>query len=152
MNVIKNFSLILVFLLANTSLVFSQEVKVVDISKTTKEPTIMVGVPEGSPKIVPDVKPEFRGGERELNLYVSKNLKYPKEAINNNIQGLLVVQITIAKDGTAKFDQFVRKLGYGCEEEVQRLIRQMPKWKPALLMGKPVDSDYMMRVSFKLTD
>jgi len=137
----------------NTSLLFSQEVKVANskIETPNNEPTIIYTAPsEGNYKIKPDTEPLFPGGPVAMNKFVSKNLKYPKEAVNHNAQGLLIARLTITKDGTAKFEEFIRKLGYGCEEEVLRIIRKMPKWTPALLRGQPVESDYVMTVNFRL--
>jgi protein TonB len=155
-NIIKKLNYTLLFGIMNTSLLFSQKVKVVDISPPAtqkNEPTIMIGAPgEGVVKTKPDIQPEFKGGPAALSTFVSKNLKYPKEAVDHNIQGLLLVKLSIGKDGVAKFDEFIRKLGYGCEEEALRIISKMPKWNPALLAGKPIDSEYILRVTFKLSD
>jgi len=154
--IINKTILIAAFTMITTALVFSQEVKVTDISKVNSlnnEPTIMIASPkEGNLTITPEILPEFKGDSAALKLFISKNLKYPKEAINNNIQGLLIVQLNIAKDGTATFDKFIRKLGFGCDEEAQRLIKKLPKWNSALSNGKPVDYPYNMMITFKLTD
>lgn len=156
MNTVLRLICTLAFISINTVLVFAQKVKTVDISKrgTEKtEPTITVSAPiNGVPRITPDVKPEFQGGQAALNLFIAKNLKYPKMAVENDIQGVLVVELAIAKDGTARFDKFIRQLGYGCEDEAKRLIKKMPKWNPAMLNSKPIDFNYTMRLTFKLSD
>lgn len=153
MTIIKKINFAAVMILT-TSLIFAQ--KVVDVPKADMqngEPTIMFTPPsEGIQKFIPEIQPEFKGGQAEMNVFISRNLKYPKNAVKNNVQGLLVVQLDIAKDDTARFGKFIKTLGYGCEEEVKRLISKMPKWKPAVLHGKPADSDYIMRVTFKLTE
>lgn len=138
-------------IILKSSLVFAQKVPEADVRNS--EPAIRYTSPsEGIQKSNPEVQPEFKGGQAEMNAFISRNLKYPKEAVKNNIQGLLVVQLDIAKDGTARFGKFIRALGYGCDEEVKRLIGKMPKWNPALLHGKPAESEYLMRVTFKLTE
>lgn len=141
-------------LLFNLPLVFSQEVKVVDLTTSqTNDPKITVSAPKtGVSEITPDVKPDFQGGQLALNLFIANNLKYPKQAIENNIQGVLVVRLKVAKDGTASFNEFIRQLGYGCEEETKRLIKKMPKWNPAMLNGKPIDYNYTLKLTFKLAD
>ena len=138
-------------IILNSSLVFAQKVTKTEVRDG--EPVIMYTSPsEGIQKSNPEVQPEFKGGQAEMSAFISRNLKYPKEAVKNNIQGLLVVQLDIAKDGTARFGKFIRALGYGCDEEVKRLIGKMPKWNPALVNGKPAESEYIMRVSFKLAE
>ena len=153
---IAKISTLISALLFNLSLVFSQEVKVVEVTKSIAEnndPKITVSPPKnGVSEITPDVKPDFQGGQLALNLFIAKNLKYPKQAIENNVQGVLVVRLKVAKDGTASFNEFIRQLGYGCEEEVRRLIKTMPKWNPAMLNGKPIDFNYTMKVTFKLAE
>lgn len=96
--------------------------------------------------------PIYPGGQKAMNIFVSSNLRYPKDAVSHNVQGLLLARLTIKKDGTAKLEEFIRKLGYGCEEEVERIIKKMPKWTPALSKTKPVDSEYIMKVNFKLSN
>jgi protein TonB len=155
-NALKKSSCTLTIILINTVLVFAQKVKTVDISKpgTEKiEPTITISAPvNAAPHVTPDVRPDFKGGQAALNLFISKNLQYPKMAVESEIQGVLVVELAIAKDGTARFEKFVRQLGYGCEDEAKRLIKKMPKWNPATLNGKPIDFNYTMRLTFKLSD
>lgn len=59
-----------------------------------------------------------------------------------------MVQAHHKKDGTAKLEEFIRKLGYGCQEEVERIIKKMPKWSPVLSQSMPVDSEYIMKSQF----
>lgn len=143
-------------LLFNLSLVFSQEAKVVDVTKRNSEndnPKVTVSPPEsGIPAIIPDVRADFRGGQLALNQFVAKNLKYPKQAIENDVQGILVARLKVAKDGTVTFDEFIKQLGYGCEDEAKRLIKTMPKWNPAILKGNPIDSNYILKLTFKFAD
>ena len=106
----------------------------------------------GVPEIMPDVKADFQGGQLALNNFIAKNLKYPKQAIENGVQGVLVVRLKVAKDGTVIFDEFIKQLGYGCEAEAKRLIKTMPKWNPAMLKGKPIDSNYTIKLAFKFVD
>ncbi len=152
---LKKLIFIVGFASVNTSVLFSQNLKVTSsgTDTLTKEPTIIYTDPGGSNyRIKPDVEPVFPGGQKEMNIFVAKNLKYPEDAVNHNIQGLMLARLTIKKDGTAKFEEFIRKLGYGCNEEVQRIIKKMPKWTPALSGNKPVDSEYIMKINFRLSN
>ncbi|MCS4224630.1 energy transducer TonB [Sphingobacterium sp. BIGb0165] len=153
---IVKLSTLVTALLFNLSWVFSQEAKVVDVNKSTVENNdliLTVSPPKsGVPEIMPDVKADFQGGKLALNQFIAKNLKYPKQAIENGIQGVLVVGLKVTKDGTATFDKFIKQLGYGCEAEAKRLIKTMPKWNPAMLKGKPIDSNYTIMFAFKFVD
>lgn len=136
---IVKLSTLITALLFNLSLVFSQEAKVVDVKSTVENNNLKLTVSppkNGVPEIIPDVKADFQGGQLALNNFIAKNLKYPKQAIENGVQGVLVVRLKVAKDGTVIFDEFIKQLGYGCEAEAKRLIKTMPKWNPAMLKVK----------------
>lgn len=152
---IVKLSTLITALLFNLSLVFSQEAKVIDVKSTVENNNLKLTVSppkNGVPEIIPDVKADFQGGQLALNNFIAKNLKYPKQAIENGVQGVLVVRLKVAKDGTVIFDEFIKQLGYGCEAEAKRLIKTMPKWNPAMLKGKPIDSNYTIKLTFKFID
>lgn len=152
---IVKLSTLITALLFNLSLVFSQEAKVVDVKSTVENNNLKLTVSppkNGVPENIPDVKADFQGGQLALNNFIAKNLKYPKQAIENGVQGVLVVRLKVAKDGTVIFDEFIKQLGYGCEAEAKRLIKTMPKWNPAMLKGEPIDSNYTIKLTFKFID
>ncbi|MFA9213405.1 MAG: energy transducer TonB [Candidatus Methylacidiphilales bacterium] len=86
----------------------------------------------------PDVMPEFIGGESELYNFVNTNLHLPENAKENNINGKVIVQFIVEKDGSISNIEIVRKLSFGCDEEVIRIINSMPKWKPGRMNDEPV--------------
>ncbi len=94
--------------------------------------------------------PEFPGGEKKMYEYFVKKLRYPEVARDNNIQGKVYVSFVVSKDGSLKDIKILRGIGYGCDEEVIRMILLMPKWKPGTQGGKPVRVRYTLPVSFKL--
>ncbi|SDR04505.1 TonB protein C-terminal [Chryseobacterium soldanellicola] len=156
MYTIKSLSFTITLICISTMGVFAQKVKRVGATKPkteNTEPFITVSAPSnGVAPTSPDVKANFKGGQSALKLFISENLKYPKMALENEVQGVLIVELVIDKDGTPRFHKFVRQLGYGCEEEAKRLIKEMPKWNPALLNGKPIDYNYTLMISFKPTN
>ena len=97
-----------------------------------------------------EIMPEFVGGDIELSKFLSKNILYPKLAKENNIEGRVVVRFVVEKDGTISNTDILRKLGFGCDEEVIRLIKSMPKWVPGKQNGKPVRVYYTLPIVFKL--
>jgi protein TonB len=86
--------------------------------------------------------------------YVYKNVKYPAIARENGIQGRVVVQFVVEKDGRITDAQVVRDIGAGCGEEALRVVNSMnqmsQKWTPGKQRGKPVRVQFTLPVSFKL--
>jgi TonB family protein len=76
---------------------------------------------------------EFPGGVDSLLKFINTHLRYPEGALEKGIGGLVVARIIIEKDGSIGEMEIDQGIGYGCDQEVLRVIRLMPKWKPALL-------------------
>lgn len=68
-------------------------------------------------------KPIYEGGPQAMKEFVAKNLKYPKNALENKIEGVVVVRYSIDKDGKVIKTKVKTGLGYGCDEEAQRVVR-----------------------------
>ena len=96
--------------------------------------------------------PQYPGGEKAMMEYVAKNVKYPQEAKDKEIQGRVFVSFVIEKDGSVNEVKVMRGIGGGCDEEAVRVIIGMSKWKPGKQDGKPVRVSYMMPINFKLSD
>lgn len=95
--------------------------------------------------------PEFPGGQEALFAYLAQNVKYPVVAIENNIQGRVIVQFAVAKDGKIEDAEVVRSGGDpSLDKEALRVIKAMPKWQPGRLRGKPVRVKYTVPVNFRL--
>lgn len=93
--------------------------------------------------------PEFNG---DLYKYLGDNIKYPTVARENGIEGQVVMQFVVGKDG--KIDEnsivIVKKVGWGLEEEAIRVVKSMPKWKPGKQNGNPVYVKCTLPIRFKL--
>ena len=94
--------------------------------------------------------PEFPGGEQAMMDFVGKNVQYPKEAMEKEISGRVLVGFIVEKDGSISETEIVKGIGGGCDEEAVRVVKAMPKWKPGKEKGKPVRVSYMMPFTFKL--
>ncbi len=94
--------------------------------------------------------PDFPGGQKALIKYLSENMEYPEEARKNGIEGKVLSQFMVNEDGTLTDVQIIRRLGYGCDEEVLRLITQMPKWNAGKEDGKAVKVLFKLPVVFML--
>lgn len=105
---------------------------------------------EQIPFIPYEVMPEFPGGMALVPEFLSKNIHYPNKARYKNIQGKVIVRFTVKKDGSLDYFYIVKGIGYGCDEEVIRVIKLMPKWTPGEREGEKVDVYYRLPVSFRL--
>ncbi|MBP6386088.1 MAG: energy transducer TonB [Pseudarcicella sp.] len=81
---------------------------------------------------------------------MSENIKYPKLASRNNIQGKVLSQFIVSKDGSIEDVVILKSLGYGCDEEVLRILSISPKWRPGIYKGKPVRVRYSMPIMLVL--
>ena len=97
-----------------------------------------------------EVMPEFPGGEQAMMDFVGKNVQYPKEAMEKEISGRVLVGFIVEKDGSIADVKVVKGIGGGCDEEAVRVVKAMPKWKPGKDKGKPVRVSYVMPFTFKL--
>lgn len=94
--------------------------------------------------------PEFPGGEKAMMDFVAKNVQYPKEAMEKEISGRVLVGFIVEKDGSISETEIVKGIGGGCDEEAVRVVKAMPKWKPGKQKGKPVRVHFMLPLTFKL--
>ena len=97
-----------------------------------------------------EVMPEFPGGDQAMMDFVATNVKYPKEAMDKEISGRVLVSFIVEKDGSITDAKVVKGIGGGCDEEAVRVVNAMPKWKPGKQKGKPVRVSFMMPFTFKL--
>ena len=92
----------------------------------------------------------FYGGCDKLNQYIAKNIHYPDIAREAAIQGQVIARFLIDEKGMIRDIQIIRGIGGGCDQEVIRIINNMPKWQPAYYNHRPVRSIYDLPVIFKL--
>ena len=101
--------------------------------------------------VVVEKMPEFPGGQQALFKYLSENVKYPVIAQENGIQGRVICQFVINRDGSIVDIEVVRSGGDpSLDKEAVRVIKSMPKWKPGMQRGKTVRVKYTVPVNFKL--
>ena len=94
--------------------------------------------------------PQFPGGEAALMKYLESHINYPPEAAKNNVQGNVVVQFVVKKDGSIGEVKVVRSLEKDLDKEAIRVIKSLPKFTPGRQDGKAVDVWYTLPVKFKL--
>ena len=101
--------------------------------------------------IVVEQMPEYPGGMGELMKFLGRNLKYPAEAHKNNIQGRVIVQFTVMKDGSIADMNVKRSVHPLLDAEAIRILSTMPKWKPGTQRGEAVNVRYTIPVTFRLS-
>ncbi len=100
--------------------------------------------------VVVEKMPEFPGGQDAMNRYLSRNIKYPLIAQENNIQGRVICQFVVNQDGKIVDVQVVRGVEASLDAEAIRVIKSMPAWTPGKQGGKNVRVKYTLPIRFKL--
>ncbi|MDF2451253.1 MAG: energy transducer TonB [Bacteroidota bacterium] len=101
--------------------------------------------------VVAEEMPEFEGGVAGLMRYVSQNIVYPPLAREIGKEGTVYVSFVVNEIGNVESVKVMRGIGYGCDEEVMRVVGKMPRWKNAgKNAGHPVKVRFNIPVSFKL--
>ncbi|AUD02385.1 energy transducer TonB [Spirosoma pollinicola] len=118
-------------------------------------PTKVEVAVEAAPKeeeifTVVEQQPEFSGGMAALGQYLSKNLRYPAAAQRANVSGRVFVSFVVNTDGSIQDVQVLKGLGFGTDEEAQRVVKGMPKWRPGKQSGRPVRVKYNLPINFTL--
>ncbi|WP_298732683.1 M56 family metallopeptidase [uncultured Chitinophaga sp.] len=100
-----------------------------------------------------DQPPVFPGGEEALAVYLSKNIRYPKTAVEKKITGTIFVQFVVDAYGTIKDAKIVGQYkGGGLEEESLRVVNSMPKWIPGKQNGNKVAVMFNLPIRYTLED
>ncbi|MBA9075647.1 energy transducer TonB [Rufibacter quisquiliarum] len=82
--------------------------------------------------------PEFEGGMKKLMDFVGRNLRYPRAAQSQGVEGTVVTSFVVSPTGELTDISILKGLGYGTEEEVVRVLSKMPRWKPGIQNGRAV--------------
>jgi TonB family protein len=101
---------------------------------------------------VVEVMPQFPGGAPKLFEYLSQNIRYPKEAMESNTQGRVIVSFVVCKDGSICDAKVVKSVSPALDAEGLRVISSMPNWTPGTQSGKAVNVKYTVPISFRLDD
>lgn len=99
----------------------------------------------------PEISAEFIGGPELLIKYINDNLKYPQEAYDNGVQGRAMVQFIIEKDGSITNAELLKTTGdESLDAAAIEVVESMPKWKPAMDLGRNVRQRFIAPVSFRI--
>ena len=93
---------------------------------------------------------EFPGGMAAFKTYIQNKMEYPMIAIENGVQGRVVVSFIVEKDGSISNATVTRGVDPHLDKEALRIINAMPKWKPAIKGGNYVRFKTSLPINFKL--
>ena len=99
---------------------------------------------------VVEQQPQFPGGMGALNQWLGSNIKYPAMAAENGIEGRVIVQFVVERDGSVSGVHVVRGVDSSLDKEATRVVAQMPKWIPGKQNGSAVRVKYTVPVTFRL--
>lgn len=93
--------------------------------------------------------PQFPGGQNEFMKWLSRNLKYPPSLEQQKIQGSVVSEFIVEKDGSVTNVKVTRSLHPLCDAEVLRVLRLMPRWTAGIDKGQPCRTKVCIPVLFR---
>lgn len=125
-------------------------VKKTDRKNTRKKPPKPIIPKEDEVFLFVEEPPEFPGGEEALYKYLSENIRYPELAKEVGLTGRVIIRFVVDKDGSIKNAKIVKDIGGDCGKEALRVVKDMPKWKPAKQGGKVVSVEYNIPINFQL--
>ncbi len=137
-------------------IIFSEDIKGSD-SDNAVDPNTLKDVKEvtakpAEPEVLQfaEVMPSYPGGDKELYAFLGKEMNYPPSALEEGVQGRVVVRFAVGVNGTISQVQVVKKIDPRLDEEAIRLVNKMPKWRPGTQNGKPVAVYFTLPVLFKI--
>jgi len=143
--------------------VVEDDVEVASVEINTeddKDKGVVVAAPVAAPAVVEEEDnvvfqvvekmPSFPGGDAALMKYLGDNVKYPVIAQENGVQGRVICQFVVNRDGSIVDIEVVRSVDASLDKEAVRVIKSMPKWSPGQQRGKPVRVKYTLPVNFRL--
>ena len=114
------------------------------------ETDVIDAVVEDEPVIIVEEEPVFPGGPQELLRYVARNVNYPQDALENNIQGRVFVKFAVWSDGSIRRIEVTKSIFPSLDQEAMRVISTLPKWTPGRQNGKAVSVWFSMPVTFQI--
>lgn len=126
-------------------------------SKTVREEIVVKEMPVmPQPKrgeeifVAVEQQAEFPGGHAAAMKWISNNLRYPETARDKDIQGRVIVKFVVEKDGSIGAATIAKGVDEDIDREALRIVRKMPRWRPAKTNGQPVRSYFTLPVTFRL--
>lgn len=94
--------------------------------------------------------PQFPGGEQAMLKYITENTKYPKEAKERGIEGRVLIEVIIDKNGKIREPKIILSNDQSLNNEAMRVVRGMPDWEPGTLRGETKNVRYSIPFKFQI--
>lgn len=108
-------------------------------------------IEEEVPFAIVEHKPKFQGGDQnDFTKWVFSNIVYPEIAKENGVQGRVILQFTVDKDGSVKNVKVLRGVDSSLDKEAVRVVSSSPKWEPGRQRDKPAKVTFVFPVIFQL--
>ena len=108
-------------------------------------------IEEEVPFAIVEHKPKFQGGDQnDFTKWVFNNIVYPEIAKENGVQGRVILQFTVDKDGSVKNVKVLRGVDSSLDKEAVRVVASSPKWEPGRQRDKPAKVTFVFPVIFQL--
>lgn len=126
--------------------------ELLEIENVVSEPDIKKGQSENIWVGTIEIMPQFPGGREALSKFIQANLVYPEYEKIRGIEGRVYVGFEIDELGNVDNPQILRGVNEAphFNEEVIRVVKMMPKWKPGSIYGKPIKMKFNLPIEFKL--
>ena len=119
--------------------------------KMALQEIVVVGnVDDNDEAFIPVVSARPEVKKQDYQRYLYENLRYPAEALKNEVEGRVKVTFFVLPGGRLSDFQVKKSLGYGCDEEAIRLIREGPRWQPARKGEMEIKQKVRVRVRFEI--
>ena len=94
---------------------------------------------------------QFPGGDEACMKWLQEHIKYPQICIEQNVQGRVYVGFVVNRDGSIVDVKIIKSPDNNLSKEAERVVKLMPKWKPAKQGNKTVRSRFNLPVNFRLS-
>lgn len=94
--------------------------------------------------------PVFPGGTNAMVQFIYKNQRYTDIALKEKIEGTVIVEFIVEKDGSLSNIKVLKDIGGGCGDEAVRIVKMMPQWECGIQRDIPVRCKMRIPVKFKL--
>lgn len=99
-----------------------------------------------------EIESKYPGGPSAWARYLNRNLRYPDRAVEDGIQGTVVIQFIVDREGNVSDVTALNDPGGGLAEEAIRIIKRSGKWEPAIQNGRQVKSYKKQPITFRLEE
>ena len=126
-------------------------IKTISLDKPSSTVYIETKDDPDAPFIKVENPPTFQGGDiNAFRMWVTKQIKYPKEAVDKQISGVVIVNFIIEKDGSLSSINIANEPNKLLSDEIIRILKQSPKWTPGTQRGETVRVKFTMPFEFTL--